>query len=55
MQNTSIQHSSFQHSIETFITELTNPEGFHGYGDEWKKMEDTDLSANMELLILAGA
>lgn len=29
-------------------------EGFHGYGDEWKKREGTDLGANMELLILAG-
>lgn len=41
-------------ALETVIQELTNMEGFHVYGDEWKKMEDTGLYAYTELLILAG-
>ncbi|XP_061923076.1 uncharacterized protein LOC133662903 [Entelurus aequoreus] len=41
-------------AIERIILEMTNLEGFHKYGDSWKKMDETDLQAYLGLLILAG-
>ncbi|XDV25949.1 hypothetical protein PO909_029773 [Leuciscus waleckii] len=44
----------FPHSIQTILVTMTNMEGNRVYGDQWKKIDWTELEAFMGLLILAG-
>ncbi|XP_034385702.1 uncharacterized protein LOC117728888 [Cyclopterus lumpus] len=41
-------------AVETIVLEMTNLEGSRKYGDDWKRMDATDLRAYVRLLILAG-
>lgn len=43
-----------QEQIEKIVLERTNKEGCFVYGDNWMKVDKTDLQGNLGLLILAG-
>ena len=43
-----------QEQIEKIVLERTNKEGRFVYGDNWMKVDKTDLQGNLGLLILAG-